>query len=529
MKKTVKINIGGVFFNIDEDAYQILQNYLAHINRKFSAEPEGKEIISDIESRIAEILQSKISTHKQVISKEDIDEIIDIMGRPEDFDNENTQQNSFSYSRRMYRDPDNRILGGVCSGMAAYFNIDPVIIRVIFVVLLFAWGVAGVIYIVLWALLPPAYTTAEKLHMRGENMTIADIEKNIKNEFEYVKSSVHNYKNSRNYDQTRSFLNEFFSVIGQIIMVFFKIIGGIIGFTMIIVGLALLIGLAGWVIIGEPFMPWNNIFIDNQLVYTDMINTFLNPGTIWLFSVSLFLIIFIPLVSLVYAGLKLLLRFKINDKPFAIIGFSLWFLSVIAVILLSFTQVRNLSVSARSVENINIQRTTNSPIYFDVEKIENAKSSKFYIFDGEFSVTYDKNDKKSFYVHPEIDIHRSVNQLATIEIEKTGRGLDYLKAEENTQKIRYNCKQTDSLIKFDAYYPLLKENVWAFPEVDVTINIPDSTIIFISENMVEQLDYIETTEYMPNRDLGGKYWIMTEKGLTEYKINTIGSDKKQVN
>ena len=97
MKKTVKINLGGVFFNIDEDAYQILQNYLAHINRKFSTEPEGKEIISDIESRIAEILQSKISTHKQVISKEDIDEIIDIMGRPEDFDNENTQQNSYSY------------------------------------------------------------------------------------------------------------------------------------------------------------------------------------------------------------------------------------------------------------------------------------------------------------------------------------------------------------------------------------------------------------------------------------------------
>ncbi|MCK7537548.1 MAG: PspC domain-containing protein [Marinilabiliales bacterium] len=125
---------------------------MAHVNRKFSAEPEGKEIISDIESRIAEILQSKINNQKQVLSKEDIDEIIDIMGRPEDFDNENTQRSTYAYSRRMYRDPDNRVLGGVCSGMAAYFNIDPIIIRVLFLVLLFAWGVAGIMYIVLWAL-----------------------------------------------------------------------------------------------------------------------------------------------------------------------------------------------------------------------------------------------------------------------------------------------------------------------------------------------------------------------------------------
>lgn len=526
MKKTVKINISGVFFNIDEDAYQILQNYLAHINRKFSAETEGKEIISDIESRIAEILQSKVSNQKQVISKEDINEIIDIMGRPEDFDNNENQRSSYSYSRRMYRDPDNRVLGGVCSGMASYFNIDPVIIRVIFVILFFAWGVAGIIYIVLWALLPPAYTTTQKLEMRGENMSIADIEKNVKTEFENVKSNLNNYKSSKSYNQTRTFLDEFFRAIGQIIMIFFKIIGGIIGFAMIIAGVALLIGLAGWIIIGESFMPWNNIFIDNQLVYTDMLHTFLNPSTIWIFSVSLFLIIFIPLVALVYTGMKLLLRFRINDKPFAIIGFSLWFLSIIAVILLSFTQVRNFSVSAKAIENITIENPANKPIYLNVDKKQNTKSSKFYIFDGEFSVTYDKDDKKTFYAFPEIDILRSQNGITSVEIEKTGRGLDYLKAEENTQKIFYNCKQTDSLIIFDAYYPLSKENVWIFPEVDVKVRISDGTILYIDEAMVEQLDDIETEEYYSNKELAGKYWIMTDKGLQEYKINTTAIDKK---
>jgi phage shock protein PspC (stress-responsive transcriptional regulator) len=526
MKKTVKINISGIFFNIDEDAYQILQNYLAHVNRKFSAEPEGKEIISDIESRIAEILQSKINNQKQVLSKEDIDEIIDIMGRPEDFDNENTQRSNYAYSRRMYRDPDNRVLGGVCSGMAAYFNIDPVIIRVLFLVLLFAWGVAGIIYIVLWALLPPAYTTAQKLEMRGENMSINDIEKNVRAEFETVKSNLHNYKNTRSYNQTRGFLDEFFRTIGQIILVFFKIIGGIIGFAMVLAGLGLLIGLAGWFIIGEPFMPWNNFFIDNQLVYTDLLHSFLNPNTIWIFAISVFLIIFIPLVALIYSGLKLLLRFRINDKPFAIIGFSLWFLSIIAVVILSFSQVRNISVSVKTSEDILIENAGNKVLYLKATENENTKSSKFYIFDGEFTVTYDKNDNKVLYAYPEIDILRSLENKPTVELVKTGRGLNHIKAEENTQKIEYLCKQQDSLVVFDAFYPLTKNNVWVFPEVDVKVRIPDGAVIYIDENLLDQLDYIETEEYFSRKSMVGKYWIMTDKGLKEYQKNTVETDKK---
>ncbi|MCK7537549.1 MAG: hypothetical protein MZV63_44630 [Marinilabiliales bacterium] len=220
-------------------------------------------------------------------------------------------------------------------------------------------------------LLPPAYTTAQKLEMRGENMSINDIEKNVRAEFETVKSNLHNYKNTRSYNQTRGFLDEFFRTIGQIILVFFKIIGGIIGFAMVIAGLGLLIGLAGWFFIGEPLMPWNNFFIDNQLVYTDLLHSFLNPNTIWIFAISVFLIIFIPLVALIYSGLKLLFRFRINDKPFAIIGFSLWFLSILAVVLLSFSQVRNISVSVKTSEDILIENVGNNVLYLKAK--ENRK------------------------------------------------------------------------------------------------------------------------------------------------------------
>ncbi|MGM0408914.1 MAG: PspC domain-containing protein, partial [Bacteroidota bacterium] len=226
MKKTVKINIGGIIFHLDEDAYQILQNYLTAINNRFASSNEGKEIITDIENRIAEILQDKISEQKQVIVKDDIEEIIEIMGRPEDFaDAEEAteeKQQTYSASKRLYRDPDNRVLGGVCSGIATYFNIDPLIIRILFLILIFAYGVIGIIYIVLWALLPAAYTTAQKLEMRGEHFKISDIEKNVRKEYDTVKNNLRNIKNTRDYDRTRNFFDELVFAIGAFFRFIFK-------------------------------------------------------------------------------------------------------------------------------------------------------------------------------------------------------------------------------------------------------------------------------------------------------------------
>jgi len=365
-------------------------------------------------------------------------------------------------------------------------------------------------------LLPPAYTTDQKLEMRGENMSINDIEKNVRAEFETVKSNLHNYKNTRSYNQTRGFLDEFFRTIGQIILVFFKIIGGIIGFAMVIAGLGLLIGLAGWFFIGEPLMPWNNFFIDNQLVYTDLLHSFLNPNTIWIFAISVFLIIFIPLVTLIYSGLKLLLRFKINDKPFAAIGFVLWIASIIVVAALSFSKVKTLAISVRDTENPEISIPANKTLYLKAYKDSSLETSKYYIFDDEFSVTYDKHNNKILYALPEIDIVRTNNEKFSVEIKKEGRGSDRENALENTKKIHYSCSQHDSIVLFDSYFPLENLKIWTFPEVDVTISVPDGYILYIDESIVKQLDYFESVEYISREELIGKYWIMEKDGFVEY-------------
>ena len=137
MNKTININLGGVFFHIDEIAYQKLKSYLDAIRRSLSDDPKGRdEIITDIESRIGELLSDKVKDVRQVVNQQDIDEVIDIMGKPEDYlvDDEIFSDDSYSTDRRkkprkLYRDGSDRFLGGVSSGMAHYLNVDVIWIR----------------------------------------------------------------------------------------------------------------------------------------------------------------------------------------------------------------------------------------------------------------------------------------------------------------------------------------------------------------------------------------------------------------
>jgi len=147
MKKTVRINISGLIFNIDEDAYNKLQQYLNSITKKFLNTEEGNEIIADVEARIAELFQEKIGDRKEVVSLTDVEYIVEIMGKPEDFEEISDEEEILDdeptgkkASRRIYRNPENRVLGGLASGIAAYFNVDPIIIRVIFVLLTLFYG-----------------------------------------------------------------------------------------------------------------------------------------------------------------------------------------------------------------------------------------------------------------------------------------------------------------------------------------------------------------------------------------------------
>lgn len=203
MKKTLTVNLGNRIYNIDDDAYIALKEYLDRIESHFSDQSERADILNDIELRLSELLSERLRPDKQVIILRDIEAVTAIMGDPRIIAGEKEQdEKEASYSggerstgpRRFYRDPDNRIIGGVCGGLGAYLDIDPVIVRVILVVLFLAFGIGLLIYIIMWILVPEARTTAQKLEMRGDSVNLSNIGKFARDEFENVKKNFRRNK-----------------------------------------------------------------------------------------------------------------------------------------------------------------------------------------------------------------------------------------------------------------------------------------------------------------------------------------------
>ncbi len=180
MKRTIQINLAGTIFNIDDDAYEILRDYLNAVERQFMSSVEGREVINDLEMRMSELFTERLKPLRQVIASEDVREVLQILGAPEDISGhrESGQHYSQNYSgryaggrrtRRMYRDGQDKSVGGVCSGLAYYFNTDPLLLRILFVIGLFM-GFGFLLYIILWIALPVAQTTEQIREMKtGSN------------------------------------------------------------------------------------------------------------------------------------------------------------------------------------------------------------------------------------------------------------------------------------------------------------------------------------------------------------------------
>ena len=198
MNKIHNINLGGYPFTIDEDVYQNLQSYLNTIETHFGNSEGVCDIMSDIEARMAELFTESLGERK-IINQDDLKNIINIMGTPEQFgaeqvDQESSFQTTKSHSvqtgKRFFRDADNKVIGGVCSGIAAYWGIeDPIWVRLAFG-LLFLSGIGMIPYIVLWIVVPSAKTTGDRLAMRGENANVENIGRMIEDEFSDMTDSI---------------------------------------------------------------------------------------------------------------------------------------------------------------------------------------------------------------------------------------------------------------------------------------------------------------------------------------------------
>lgn len=237
MKKTLTVNLNGTVFNIDEDAYQLLDNYLENLRLHFSKEEGSEEILNDFETRISELLNDKIRLGYNVITIEQVEEVITRMGKPEEIFEEEvdaeakedtkskdtfTESQRTTTRRRLFRNPDDKILGGVAGGFAAYMGWDPTVVRIALLLLVFFTKVMIVpIYLVLWMIIPLARTASEKLEMRGESVTLENIGKTVTGGFEKVSSGVNDYVKS---DKPRNLLQRLGDVTVQVVGIILKIV-----------------------------------------------------------------------------------------------------------------------------------------------------------------------------------------------------------------------------------------------------------------------------------------------------------------
>jgi len=305
MKKTLTANIGGTVFNIEEDAFERLQRYLASIRAQFAGSPGTAEIMADIESRIAELFQQRLES-RQVVDIADVEHVIGVMGQPEDILGEEAGAAGAGPGagagtgegrryRRLYRDPDDRWIGGVLGGIAAYFSIDPLVLRLIYLVALFmGWGI--LLYIILWIVMPVASSAAEKLEMRGEPVTVD----NIKRMFDL----------GRRYGpRAREGARGFFGFLGEMIRLFLRFLGRLFGVLLLLFGACLVVMLMV-LLLGRYDVLLRDPADTGLGLAALSDHLFLSHGQgNWAWIAGLVFVL-VPVTGLLYAGLSLLFDVK---------------------------------------------------------------------------------------------------------------------------------------------------------------------------------------------------------------------------
>ncbi len=532
MKKTVTINISGIIFHIDEDAFGKLSNYLETIKGYFTNSEGRDEIISDIESRIAEMLQAKINYSKQVITIEDINEVISVMGEPEQIGAANGGEKKEPRSsaetktrKRLYRDPDNKVLGGVCGGIGAYFNIDPVWIRVAFVIALFLFGSGPLLYIILWIVIPEAFTTTEKLEMRGEPVNISNIEKSIHEEIGNLKDTLKNIKNEAKSAYSRNFRNQHPQTAAEKIVDFFIILGKyfiravaiIIGVIFIMVGIFLAIGFISSFAKSNDVIWISSMGISN-FSFPVFLKLFLaSPGQITLGLIGLTLLIGIPLIMLVYNGIKMIFGFKSRKRIIGISSFTLWFVGLILCLIISLSILSNFSHKSVVTKKTELNQPINGllKVYVKEDNLFDSISdyeSKFVI--GQWNLV-SINGKSIRFGLPDLRIVSSENENYQLLVYYSSKGRNKEEAENHIKKIKFEIHPNDTALILGNCYELPENEKWREQNIKVVIKVPLWKGIYLSPETSSLLHYYSES-YDNSKELSGKKWIMTENGLKEY-------------
>lgn len=535
MNKTVTINISGIIFHIEEEAFEKLSKYLNTIKGYFSNTDGGNEIMGDIEARIAEMLQAKTSVVKQVVLMADVDSVIETMGRPEEFAGDQQQDNSYqqqqththntneSGKRRIFRDPDHKAVAGVCSGIAAYFDVDVVWIRLAMFLLIFFGGVSLWVYIILWIVIPEAKTTADKLAMRGEKIDINNISKTVMDEAEQVKKRMEKYGNdfkNRNFSQPRNAFEKIANFIRDFFILFGKLFTRLIGLILLIFGvmfmLVLLSTIFGFSIIGAntEFNDWINLFFLERSHYT-----------VGIIGITLFF--GVPILMMIYGGVKLLFKIHYTNRWLNLSAGLVWLSGFVIALFIGITTGKDFGNGGKIKEQVQLIQHDTLYLTLNNNKELLNKLDTYGNYDEDYERGLIRiNHRRSDYMiglngnskfiagRSSLNIVPSLTSDFELYIIKEARGEDKRSATERAKKIDYKTIQQGNTISFDDLFTVAENEKFRLQEVHILLKVPRGKVIHLDKNLEHFISDIENVTNTFDEDMINRRWIMNKEGLT---------------
>lgn len=503
MKKNIQINIGGSVFSIDEDAYQKLAKYLETIKVYLGPNEERDEIMQDIEMRIAELLLEKQTSFAAAITIQHVEEVIQTMGRPEDYRLEEEEVHAdFTYkpTKKLFRDKEDRFIAGVASGLSYYLGIDTVWMRLLWVLIVLAgFGSPILIYILLWILVPEARTTSEKLQMKGKPVNLSNIEKSLKKEYANVAEKV---KNADLKGKASSFKNKsanFFDgllKVGKVLMRFLLIL---IGISLLILSiLVITIFLVQLVTPGYEFFHSNISFYEEES---------LSLYQYWIGRVAMYLSLIIPFIFLLILSL-----FVINPKiNFAGIRtktslLSVWIIAIVTTSYIYFTAKMATKYTGSTLQHIELPvlekdtliiKTKQHPTLSHLKSrdkhiVQKDSLGEHYIYGTDFHITIKPTDEPQ----------------PSMVIEKSTKANTVDRATDLTHEISYTYDLEENTLVLDDHYFLLNTKQSHHAKINIFLNLPSEMVFSIDENLA-------TKNYKNNRrdQVVAKEYLQIKQGI----------------
>ncbi len=586
MKKNISINISGIIFHIEEDGYDHLKNYLESINKYFASFEDSKEIIEDIENRIAEIFLSKLTDGNQVVTAEDVASLIATMGSISDFeaaeeqadfgqkiadDHESFESSSSTSSseeesadtgekpkkllrdtkrrliggvaaglahyfgidplwvrliiivlffnlvfwapvsgailigyiimwivvpasqqleedknmKKMFRNADERVLGGVASGLAAYFGADVTLIRILFVVATIVGGTGLILYIVLWIITPEAVSITDKIQMQGEPVTLSNIESNVKKGLNVEKEEDENLFVKILLFPFRLIAAIFTGlgkVLGPILLFLGEIIRVFAGIIILLTAVGLIIAFSISISVILGLLAGGDYFYLGSDIPIDLIKSSIPPFTV----IAAYVAVLIPSLSLAILGATIIAKKKILNATTGWSLFGIWVLSLFAIGTTVPMIVKNYRVGGeyREVETFNLNGKTG---VLDLNEVG---------FD-EYDVTYLK-----------IRGHSEAGYKLVKSFEARGRSRQ--DAIQNAKMVEYSVVQDDSTIIFDSNFTFKDGSEFRAQELYMTLYIPYDTPFKMTYRLRHVLSNTLYHNGYNTNDLGNNTWMISD-------------------